>query len=62
MSQPVPVPVPPISDPRLRDEESRILGGGIGDRLYQAAITFFALCVPLLLALIAIEIVVAAWR
>ena len=61
MSQPAPVPVPPISDPRLRDEESPILGGGIGDRLYQATITFFALCVPLLLALIAIEIVVAAW-
>ena len=61
MSQPVPVPAPPISDPRLRDEESPILGGGIGDRLYQAAITFFALCIPLLLALIAIEIVVAAW-
>jgi phosphate transport system permease protein len=61
VSQPVPVPVPPLSDPNLREEESTILGGGIGDRLYQAAITFFAVCIPVLLGLIAIEIVLAAW-
>ncbi len=61
MSLPAPVPVPPISDPLLQDSESAILGGGIGDRLYQGAITFFAVCIPVLLVLIAIEIVSAAW-
>ena len=39
----------------------RIEGGRVGDRIYQGAITFFALCVPILLLLIAIEIVGAAW-
>jgi phosphate transport system permease protein len=61
MMQPVPVPVPPIQEPNLQDDESPILGGGVGDRLYQAAITLFALCIPVLLLLIAIEIVGAAW-
>ena len=61
MTQPAPVPVPPIRDPRLQGDESPILGGGIGDRLYQATITFFALCIPVLLLLIAIEIISAAW-
>ena len=61
MSLPVPVPVPPIPDPHPQESESAILGGGIGDRLYQAAITFFALCIPVLLVLVAIEIVSAAW-
>jgi phosphate transport system permease protein len=61
VTQPVPVPVPPIPNPSLDDEESQILGGGIGDRLYQGAITFFAICVPILLALIAFEIITAAW-
>ena len=41
--------------------EVRIEGGAIGDRIYQIAITFFALCVPILLLLIAWEIVSAAW-
>lgn len=41
--------------------EVRIEGGAIGDRIYQVAITFFALCVPILLLLIAWEIVSAAW-
>ena len=61
MTRPVPAPAPPIPDPSLEDGESRILGGGIGDRLYQAAITFFAICVPILLALIAFEVITAAW-
>ena len=61
MSQPAPVPVPPIPQSDLRDEETTILGGGIGDRLYQAGITFFALSIPVILALVAIEIVIAAW-
>jgi phosphate transport system permease protein len=32
-----------------------------GDRIYRAVITFFAICVPLLLVLIAIELTVASW-
>jgi phosphate transport system permease protein len=61
VSQPVPVPVPPVPNSDFRDDESPILGGGIGDRLYQGAITFFALSVPVLLGLIAIEVAIAAW-
>ena len=61
MTQPAPVPVPPIHGSRLEGEESGIVGGGLGDRLYQGAITFFALCIPVLLLLIAIEIISAAW-
>jgi phosphate transport system permease protein len=40
---------------------ARIGGAAVGDRIYQGAITFFALCVPLLLALLAFELAVAAW-
>ena len=36
-------------------------GASVGDRIYQIGITGFALCVPLLLAAIAIEIGIAAW-
>ena len=36
-------------------------GAPIGDRIYKWAITFFAICIPALLILIAIEITVAAW-
>jgi phosphate transport system permease protein len=39
----------------------RIGGPAVGDRIYSAAITFFALCVPLLLGLIAIEVAVGGW-
>ncbi len=38
-----------------------IEGGAIGDRIYQIAITFFALCIPFLLIAIAWEITSAAW-
>ena len=38
-----------------------IEGGGVGDRLYRWVITAFALCVPLLLSLIALEVFTAAW-
>ena len=61
MSQPAPVPVPPIHEPQLEQDDGSILGGGLGDRLYQGAITFFAICIPVLLVLIAYEIVGAAW-
>jgi ABC-type phosphate transport system permease subunit len=39
----------------------RIHGRHIGDRVYRGAITFFAICVPLLVALVAWEIAVAGW-
>ena len=40
---------------------ARLASAGVGDRVYRLAITCFAACVPLLLALIAIEIGRAAW-
>ena len=39
----------------------RIEGSVIGDRIYGILVTVFALCVPALLILIAIEIFVAGW-
>src|SRR5687768_7482249 len=36
-------------------------GAPVGDRIYKWAITFFALCIPALLVLIAVEITLAAW-
>src|ERR1700722_12125678 len=38
-----------------------IHGSAIGDRIYSVLIWVFAICVPVLLALIAIEIFVAGW-
>jgi phosphate transport system permease protein len=40
---------------------ARIEGSAIGDTVYRAATTVFAVCVPLLLVFIAFEIVAAAW-
>ncbi|HSJ63099.1 MAG TPA: phosphate ABC transporter permease subunit PstC [Gemmatimonadaceae bacterium] len=40
---------------------AQITGGALGDRIYSAAITLFALCVPILLLLIALEIGIAGW-
>jgi phosphate transport system permease protein len=39
----------------------RIQGAVIGDRVYTGAITLFALCVPVLLILVALEIFIAGW-
>ncbi len=39
----------------------RIQGAVIGDRVYTAAITLFALCVPVLLIFVALEIFIAGW-
>jgi phosphate transport system permease protein len=39
----------------------RMRGDAISDRVYSGAITFFALCIPLLLLAIAWEIGVAGW-
>ena len=40
---------------------ARIEGSAIGDTVYRAATTVFAVCIPLLLVFIAFEIVAAAW-
>ena len=40
---------------------ARIQGAPIGDRIYRVTIAAFAACIPLLLLLIAIEVMVAAW-
>ena len=40
---------------------AQITGGAIGDRIYSGAITLFALCIPILLLLIALEIGIAGW-
>ncbi|MEX2178468.1 MAG: phosphate ABC transporter permease subunit PstC [Gemmatimonadaceae bacterium] len=50
--------------PVAADEPSlgeRIVGTAMGDRIYVVAITGFALCVPLLLALILAEVAMAGW-
>lgn len=49
-------PSPPdvLTDPALA-------GSATGDRIYRGTITFFALCVPLLLFFVAYEIAIAAW-
>ena len=54
----------PVNDTDAEAAESRlaaIFGGAVGDRVYQWAITGFAVSVPLLLVVIAIEIFVGAW-
>lgn len=40
---------------------AQITGAAIGDRVYSVAITVFALCIPTLLLLIALEIGIAGW-
>ena len=40
---------------------ARIEGTAIGDTVYRGATTAFAICIPLLLILIAIEVLAAAW-
>lgn len=53
---------PPDSDAGgRRTLRVRIQGAVIGDRIYTAAITLFALCVPVLLVLVAVEIFIAGW-
>ena len=60
----IPPPDPRPHEPALAAEAARaaeITGAAVGDRIYTIAITAFALCVPLLLGLIALEIGVAGW-
>jgi phosphate transport system permease protein len=55
------LPVGPATVASDEGLAARIEGAQVGDRIYRAAITFFALCIPLLLGLIAIEVAIAAW-
>src|SRR5688500_5878202 len=50
---------PATADGRSLGE--RIVGTAVGDRIYVAVITGFAVCVPLLLALVFWEVAVAGW-
>ena len=52
------------ASPERTDDRSvgeRIVGSSVGDRIYVAIITGFALCVPLLLVLVFWEVAVAGW-
>ena len=55
----------PSGTPNVADAEqslaARLSGAGIGDAVYRVAITFFAVCIPILLLLIAWEVGVAGW-
>jgi phosphate transport system permease protein len=51
----------PSADADGRSLSERIVGTAVGDRVYVAAITGFALCVPFLLALIFWEVALAGW-
>jgi phosphate transport system permease protein len=55
--------LPPGAEPArsTRRLRVRIQGAVIGDRVYTTAITLFALCVPVLLILVAVEIFIAGW-
>ena len=54
----------PIASPLGGDgfaPAAQITGAAIGDRIYSVVITIFALCIPLLLLLIALEVGIAGW-
>ncbi|HEX8851368.1 MAG TPA: phosphate ABC transporter permease subunit PstC [Gemmatimonadaceae bacterium] len=61
MTAPEIVVGPPALDAPRGGLAARLASANVGDRIYRAAITFFAACVPLLLVLIAVEIGRAAW-
>jgi phosphate transport system permease protein len=56
---------PPVVAPSPETDElslgERIVGTAVGDRIYVATITVFAVCVPLLLGLILWEVALAGW-
>lgn len=51
----------PSADADGRSFGERIVGSAVGDRIYAAVITGFALCVPLLLVLVLVEVALAGW-
>jgi phosphate transport system permease protein len=54
-------PGTPGGPPSPPGEALRVEGRSVADRVYRTAITLFALCVPLLLVLIALEVGAAGW-
>lgn len=56
---------PPAAAPSAAPDDSsfgeRIVGTAVGDRIYVAIITGFAVCVPLLLLLVLLEVALAGW-
>jgi phosphate transport system permease protein len=55
---------PVVAAPSVNADETlaeRIVGGAVGDRVYVAVITGFAVCVPLLLLLILLEVAIGGW-
>jgi phosphate transport system permease protein len=66
VSQPETRPIPTLAStsggpPRVRPARVSIEGAVIADRVYRTAILAFALCVPILLLLILIEVGAAGW-
>ena len=65
VTSPEPRPVPTLAAPRAAPERGptgiSIEGTVVADRIYRAAILGFALCVPVLLLLIFLEVGLAAW-
>ena len=59
MTGSVPAPSSPGPARNGNDLAVRLEGAAVGDRIYKGAITFFAICVPLLLVFIAIEVGIA---
>jgi len=55
----------PAAAPSAAPDDSsfgeRIVGTAVGDRIYVAIITGFAVCVPLLLLLVLLEVAIAGW-
>ena len=56
-----PAAAAPSADADVRSLGERIVGTAVGDRIYAAVITGFALCVPLLLVLVLAEVAAAGW-
>lgn len=60
MVEPIPPAIRSEVEPDQNGGPMDILGRATGDRIYNWIITFFALCVPLLLVLIALQVFIAA--
>ena len=59
--RPIPTLTGPASSPVTRPPGVSIEGSVVADRIYRGAILGFALCVPILLVLIFVEVGVAGW-
>ncbi len=57
-----PPSVPPVADgPAEPVAAEQLAGRAVGDSIYRWTVTFFAACIPVLLLLLAIEVVSAGW-